>query len=180
MALSVRGTLTGPTTASPPTDRCSEQVVCPIHILQIFSLAMVSVGKYQLIRLLARGGITELHLARSPVFQRDLAIKLLNDRKGADFQGELVEEFIQAIGIYPAGSLVELSSGEVGVVVAEYRTRRLRPQVMVMLDADKKPLGKTRMIDLREQTRTEDGQPLDIVASLKPEAYGINMAAIRL
>lgn len=108
------------------------------------------------------------------------AIKLLNDRKGSDFQGELVEEFIQAIGIYPAGSLVELSSGEVGVVVAEYRTRRLRPQVMVMLDADKEPLRKTRMIDLREQTKTVDGKPLDIVASLKPEAYGINMAAIRL
>ncbi len=108
------------------------------------------------------------------------AIKLLNERKGIDFQPELVEEFIQAVGIYPAGSLVELSSGEVAVVVAQYRTQRLRPQVMVMLDAEKHPLPKSRMLDLKKETRTAGGKPLEIVASLKPEAYGINMAAIKL
>jgi putative nucleotidyltransferase with HDIG domain len=108
------------------------------------------------------------------------AIKLLHDRKGIDFQPELVEEFIQAIGIYPAGSLVELSSGEIAVVVAEYRTRRLRPNVMVMLDKNKKPLSEVKMIDLLSQTKTEDGQSLDIVTSLEPEAHGIDMAAIKL
>ncbi len=108
------------------------------------------------------------------------AIKMLYEWKDRDFQAELVEEFIQAIGIYPAGSLVELSSGEVAVVVAEYRTRRLRPRVLVLLDADKQPLESFRSVDLLNETHTEDGEPLDIVSSLEPDSYGIDMAAIQL
>lgn len=108
------------------------------------------------------------------------AIKMLYEWKDIDFQAELVEEFIQAVGIYPAGTLVELSSGEVAVVVAEYRTRRLRPKVMVLLDADKQALAAIRTIDLLNVKDTEAGEPLDIVSSLEPDAYGIDMAAIQL
>ncbi|MCR9106687.1 MAG: HD-GYP domain-containing protein [Gammaproteobacteria bacterium] len=108
------------------------------------------------------------------------AIKLLYEWKDCDFQAELVEEFIQAIGIYPAGSLVELSSGEVAVVIAEYRTRRLRPKVLVLLDADKAPMDTFKMVDLLTETHTEDRVALDIVNSLEPDAYGIDMTAIQL
>ena len=108
------------------------------------------------------------------------AIKMLYEWKDIDFQAELVEEFIQAVGIYPAGTLVELSSGEVAVVVAEYRTRRLRPQVMILLDSNKQPLTEIRTIDLLNEKQTADGQPLDIVSSLEADAYGIDMSAIKL
>jgi HD-GYP domain-containing protein (c-di-GMP phosphodiesterase class II) len=108
------------------------------------------------------------------------AIKMLYEWKDIDFQGELVEEFIQAVGIYPAGTLVELSSGEVAVVVAEYRTRRLRPQVMVLLDANKQALAEIKTIDLLNQKETAGGEPLDITGSLEPDAYGIDMTAIQL
>jgi HD-GYP domain-containing protein (c-di-GMP phosphodiesterase class II) len=109
-----------------------------------------------------------------------VAIKKIYEWKDIDFQAELVEEFIQAIGIYPAGTLVELSSGEIAVVAAEYRTRRLRPKVMVLLDADKKPLEGMKMIDLLSVKETDDGRPLEIVNSLEPDAYGIDMTAIQL
>jgi HD-GYP domain-containing protein (c-di-GMP phosphodiesterase class II) len=109
-----------------------------------------------------------------------LAIKKLYEWKDIDFQAELVEEFIQAVGIYPAGSLVELSSGEVAIVVAEYRSRRLRPQVMVLLDQDKTPLTDVTFIDLLNKTHTADGRPLEIIGSLEPDAYGIDMTAIQL
>jgi len=106
------------------------------------------------------------------------AIKLLYEARDEDFQAELVESFIQAIGIYPAGTLVELSSGEVGVVVAEYRTRRLRPKVMLLLDANKKQLRRSRVVDLQEEV-TASGQPsLSIKASLEPEAYGIDLTRV--
>jgi hypothetical protein len=109
-----------------------------------------------------------------------MAIKMLYEWRDIDFQAELVEEFIQAVGIYPAGTLVELSSGQVGVVLSEYRTRRLRPKVMILLDANKKPIMDLQTINLLEVTHTEDGQPLDIVNSLEPDAYGIDMAGIQL
>jgi putative nucleotidyltransferase with HDIG domain len=108
------------------------------------------------------------------------AIKKLYEWRDVEFQAELVEEFIQAVGIYPAGTLVELSSGEVAVVVAEYRTRRLRPKVMVLLDAEKKPVLDVTIVDLLNQKLTADGRPLEIISSLEPEAYGIDMAAIKL
>lgn len=108
------------------------------------------------------------------------AIKMLYEWKDIDFQGELVEAFIQAVGIYPAGSLVELSSGEVAVVVSEYRTRRLRPRVMVLLDENKQPISEELRIDLLNQHTTADGRPLEIVSSLEPEAFGIDMTAIQL
>ena len=109
-----------------------------------------------------------------------VAIKKMYEWRDIDFQAELVEEFIQAVGIYPAGTLVELSSGEVAVVVAEYRTRRLRPKVMVLLDADKQPTSEVKVVDLFTEKLTADGKPLEISNSLEPEAYGIDMAAIKL
>ena len=108
------------------------------------------------------------------------AIKMLYEWKDIDFQGELIEQFIQAVGIYPAGTLVELTTGEVGVVVAEYRTRRLRPKVMVLLDADKNPCAEIKTIDLLNEKTTAEGERLDILNSLEPDAYGIDMTAIQL
>ena len=66
------------------------------------------------------------------------------------------------------------------MVVAEYRTRRLRPKVMVLLDANKQPVADVAIIDLLTEKYTADGRPLEISSSLEPEAYGIDMAAIRL
>ncbi|MFK7976907.1 MAG: HD-GYP domain-containing protein [Halioglobus sp.] len=108
------------------------------------------------------------------------AIKMLYEWKDIDFQAELVETFIQAIGIYPAGTLVELSTGEVAVVIAEYRSRRLRPKVMVLLDSGKQPLAEVKTIDLLAESEKGDEARIDIVGSLEPDAYGIDMAGISL
>jgi len=109
------------------------------------------------------------------------AIKMLYKTRDEEFQAELVESFIQAIGIYPAGTLVELSSGEVGVVVAEYRTRRLRPKVMVLLDADKNALSTSRMVDLQEEFGDDGAAPsLQIARSLEPGAFGIDLSSVGL
>lgn len=114
--------------------------------------------------------------AVSPSF----AVRKLYEWRDIDFQAELVEEFIQAIGIYPAGTLVELSSGEVGIVVAENRERRLRPKLLVLLDNAKQPLKEGKLLNLRETLQTDDGLSLDIVASLEPGTYGLSPDAVYL
>ncbi len=108
------------------------------------------------------------------------AIRLLYQSRDEDFQAELVEAFIQAVGIYPAGTLVELSSGEIGVVVAEYRSRRLRPKVMLLLDADKNTLEQSRVIDLQEGSDSLDLPSLTIAKALQPGAYGIDLSSLDL
>ena len=120
------------------------------------------------------------HRSYARALPPSVAIKKMYEWRDLEFQAELVEEFIQAVGIYPAGTLVELSSGEVAVVVAEYRTSRLRPKVMVLLDANKQPVSDVKMVDLVTDKLTLDGKPLEISNSLEPEAYGIDMAAITL
>ena len=108
------------------------------------------------------------------------AIKMLYEWKDIDFQAELIEEFIQAVGIYPAGTLVELSTGEVAVVMEAYRNRRLRPRLLVLLDADKQALQPPRPLDLLTEKTAADGLPLEIRKSLEPNAHGIDMSTIPL
>jgi HD-GYP domain-containing protein (c-di-GMP phosphodiesterase class II) len=96
------------------------------------------------------------------------------------FQAELVEQFIQTCGIYPSGSLVELSDGRVGVVTAVHELKRLRPNVMILLDADKTPLREFLPIDLSRLPETTDGSMLTIKRGLKEGAYGIDAAELFL
>jgi len=102
------------------------------------------------------------------------AVGLLYEWRGIDFQPELVEQFIQAIGIYPTGTLVELNTGEVGVIISLNGLRRLRPRVMVLLDAEKKPYSEFREIDLMVETQLPDGSRLDIKRGLPPGSHGID------
>jgi len=108
------------------------------------------------------------------------AIKMLYQARDQEFQAELVEVFIQAVGIYPAGTIVELSSGEIAVVVSEYRTRRLRPKVMILLDANKNKLREPRTVDLLDAAANDDMPQLNIVQSLEPEAYNIDLGELQI
>ena len=45
--------------------------------------------------------------------------------------------FISTLGMFPPGSIVELSSGEIAIVLQQNPANRLRPQVMLVRDADK-------------------------------------------
>ena len=65
------------------------------------------------------------------------AVKKMYGWSGKGFQAELIEQFIQVVGVYPVGTLVELSDGRVGVVVAHNRARRLKPRVMLVLNKNK-------------------------------------------
>lgn len=105
------------------------------------------------------------------------AMRELNSLAGVDFKAELVEQFIQAVGMFPTGTLVELSTGEVGVIIAQNRVRRLRPTVMLILDKNKLPLQEFVTVDLREQTTDKEGvNSLWISRGLEPGAYGVDPA----
>jgi HD-GYP domain-containing protein (c-di-GMP phosphodiesterase class II) len=107
------------------------------------------------------------------------AMARLHDMRDEEFQTELVEEFIQAIGIYPTGTLIELSTGEVGIITEQNAERRLRPKIMLILDRDKQPFKKAAEIDLLTYTQDTDGNPVDIQKSLPDGAYDIDLAHFR-
>jgi hypothetical protein len=72
----------------------------------------------------------------------------LNKQAGTKFQEEVVEQFIRAIGMFPTGSLVELNTGEVAIVIEQNVERRLRPKLLVLLNADRQPVRRNKTIDL--------------------------------
>jgi len=102
------------------------------------------------------------------------AVRELNSLSGTTFQKELVEQFVQAVGMFPTGSLVELNSGEVAVVIEQNHVRRLRPKLMLLLDANKHPLGRHGTLDLGEMPATGEDEGCWIVHGLEPGAYGLD------
>jgi HD-GYP domain-containing protein (c-di-GMP phosphodiesterase class II) len=102
------------------------------------------------------------------------ALRKLYARKDKEFQPGLIEQFIQCIGVYPVGSLVELTTGEVGMVLSQNRVRRLRPEIMLILDEHKKPIESGAIIDLMKERSDSSGNPLEIKDVLEPGAYGID------
>jgi len=105
------------------------------------------------------------------------AMRALNKRSNTEFQAEMVEQFIQAVGVFPNGALVELSTGEVGVVVEQNRLRRLRPKVTVILNRDKQTASTVATIDLQTlPSEPRDKEAIWIDRALEPGAYGIDPA----
>lgn len=118
---------------------------------------------------------SERPYAYGPAKSPHEAIAELYELRGKTFQPELVEQFIQTVGLYPTGSLVELSSGEVGAVIAINGLRRLRPSIMLLLDDNKEPLKQFRFIDL---SRSDEN--VTVVRGLPRGSFGIDMKAVFL
>ncbi len=101
------------------------------------------------------------------------AIYMLYQQQGKYFSETLVEHFIQAIYTYPTGSLVELTSGEVGVIISQNPGLRLRPNVVLLLDPDKRPYESYPLVSLVDYTYGYTGKSVGISKALADGTYDI-------
>ncbi len=106
------------------------------------------------------------------------ALNMMYAVAAKSFPMELVESFIQCLGIYPIGSLVELDSGEVGVVMTVNRSRRLNPILTLVLDGNKQPFPQAKMMNLELQEKRE--RPVRIKKILESNAFGIDVRKLIL
>ena len=124
-------------------------------------------------------GIVDTFLALSgvrayaPPQPMDDCVRILLKGRGTLFHAPLVEHFIQMVGLYPVGSLVELSTGEVAAVLSHNRVRRLRPRVLLMIGADGVPLSRPSPFDLLYRPRDAAGNEIRIVRGLPVGSHGI-------
>jgi HD-GYP domain-containing protein (c-di-GMP phosphodiesterase class II) len=83
------------------------------------------------------------------------AVSLLYDMRGDAFQEDLVVQFIQSVGLYPTGTLVELTTGDIGVIVEQHPKSRLTPQVAILGQSEENLNEDIFLVDLKdaEQTR---------------------------
>lgn len=102
------------------------------------------------------------------------AISTLYNWRNIDFQEDLIEQFIQCIGAYPTSSLVELSSGQVGIVMSQNRVRRLYPKILLILTADGNPYESPQMLDLWEYAQQTRSDKLEISKVVDADELGID------
>jgi putative nucleotidyltransferase with HDIG domain len=93
------------------------------------------------------------------------ALNQLYKGQGELYDLELVKQFIQMVGIYPVGSLVELSNGQVGVVLSVNENSKLEPVIELVTNSQRKRI-KPKAIDLTKHPKDENGQPLRILHTL--------------
>jgi HD-GYP domain-containing protein (c-di-GMP phosphodiesterase class II) len=103
-----------------------------------------------------------------------IALEEIHSLRGFKFNGVLIDQLVQFLGMYPVSSLVELNSGEVGVVIQQNSVRRLLPRIMVLLNPDKTRNKYPAIINLINSPLTPTGEPYKIVRGLPPDSYDLS------
>jgi hypothetical protein len=107
-------------------------------------------------------------------FLPDEALRMMWGRAGKSFDTILLKRFIHMMGIYPIGSVVELSDGNIGLVM-DYPDEKERslPLVLCLVNDEKGGWKRGEMVYLADQNIKDVSGRLNIVR-------GIPLANIRI
>lgn len=111
----------------------------------------------------------------SPALAAYDAARELNELRNVTFHGEVVEQFLQTIGMFPTGSVVGLSNGSVALVLEQNRDNPLQPKVLVLLDAGGSRLDKPKIVNPGDW-HDKSGANLWIARGHEHGAFGIDPA----
>ncbi len=113
--------------------------------------------------------------AYQKAFPTDRILAVLKRNDGTQFDQNLVRRFTQLLGIYPAGNLVRLNTGEVAVVLKIYAPDPYRPRVRLVLDREGRRIAQEVEIDLWDvDAEAQPAQPATVSAPVDPAAYDID------
>jgi len=107
-------------------------------------------------------------------YPSDRILAVLQRNDGKQFDPHLVRRFVQLVGIYPAGNLVKLDSGETAVVVKPYAPDPYRPRVKVLIRRSGQMVDRPYELNLWE---TGDDQPRSIRAPIDPSTVDLDPLA---
>jgi len=100
------------------------------------------------------------------------AMRYIYGLRGTLFQDEVVVKFMQVVGAFPTGSVVELNTGAVGVVLAQNQ-QRLRPRLALVMDDAKRRLSAPAVVDMMYDNPWSDTGKFWIDRCLQNGAYGV-------
>jgi len=98
------------------------------------------------------------------------ALDIIYKCRGTQFDEELAVEFIKCIGVYPPGSIVQINTGEIAIVLGSNVESKLRPKIMLVLDENKEPQHE-RMVDLQFCLRGT----MEIACELPNGSHGVDV-----
>jgi HD-GYP domain-containing protein (c-di-GMP phosphodiesterase class II) len=101
------------------------------------------------------------------------ALNILYKERETRFDRALTEKFIECIGIYPPGSIVELHTGEIGLVLDRNLLYRHLPKVLILLDTEQKATEK-RVVDLERLASSDKKE--ELIKTTRPNgSFGIRV-----
>lgn len=109
--------------------------------------------------------------AYQQAFPTDRILAVLQRNDGRQFDQNLVRRFAQLVGIFPAGNLVRLDTGEIAVVMRTYAPDPYRPRVRVIISKQGAKLDRPYDLNLWE---APEGGPTSVHAPLDPAVYQID------
>lgn len=101
------------------------------------------------------------------------ALDFMYKQKGRLFHPQMLDQFIQVIGIYPVGTMVRLNTGDVGFVIKQNKTWRMKPVVMVVMNKHREKLETPVHIDLMNQS--ENKKQIAIQSDLPMDTFGLKV-----
>jgi putative nucleotidyltransferase with HDIG domain len=105
-------------------------------------------------------------------FPSERILEVLKRNDGMQFDQHLVRRFVQLVGIYPAGTLVRVNTGETAVVLKAHALDPHRPQVRMLTTRDGVRLDLTYDLNLWETN--DPARPSSIASPLDPATLGVD------
>jgi HD-GYP domain-containing protein (c-di-GMP phosphodiesterase class II) len=102
------------------------------------------------------------------------AISIMTQNGGTHLDADFTVKFIDCLGIYPPGNLIEMTNGEVAVVIETNPAHKLKPKVVFLLDEDKQP-RINQFINLAETNLDRSGKPYRIKKIVRATDYNIDL-----
>ncbi|MGE6274210.1 HD-GYP domain-containing protein [Aeromonas media] len=99
------------------------------------------------------------------------AFRILLKGINQHFDAELVTKFIKCMGVYPVGTLVQLSNQRLAVVMQRNEQQPLKPVVKVIYHATQRHYLEVQWLDL-----ARNGGQESIENTVDPKEFGINLA----
>lgn len=121
--------------------------------------------------------MTHERVYRSKTFTPDEVLRKMWDEAGKRFDKILLKRFIHMMGIYPIGSVVELSDKTIGLVM-DYpeENERSLPLVLIFKDDGQGNLQRGEMIYLADQNIKNRSEPLKIARGIPSSQFNIHPA----
>jgi HD-GYP domain-containing protein (c-di-GMP phosphodiesterase class II) len=107
-----------------------------------------------------------------PALLPDQALRQMLEEPAEKFDPMVMTVFTNLMGLFPSGTTVTLSSGEIGVVVHPNAEHPKRPLVAIVMDSEGNPVDGD-YLDLAE--KVNGAYPSSITGSIDPNDLGISV-----
>lgn len=103
-----------------------------------------------------------------------MALGILVKAMNNQFDAGYVTKFINCIGFYPQGNLCEMTSGEIGIIVEQNKADKLKPRVLLILDAKKQKISE-KIVDLASEAKDTQGNTYKIKQIMRAQDYDVDL-----